>query len=101
MTIQLICGGGKMKITNASIRQIIKEEILREAGDDLSNAEFIKGIKTGAADLAGGIPAKLNDDFADALKGLAALAQFDKAKFEKIKGLISDYAGPALEKAKK
>jgi hypothetical protein len=35
------------------------------------------------------------------MKGLGALAQFDKAKFEKIKGLIADYAGPALEKAEK
>ncbi len=90
-----------MKISKAQIRQIIKEEILREAGDDLSNSDFVKGLKAGAADLASDIPAKLNDDFAAAMKGLGALAQFDKAKFEKIKGLIDDYAGPALEKAEK
>ena len=58
-----------MKISKAQIRQIIKEEILREAGDDLSNSDFTKGLKAGAADLASDIPAKLNDDFAAAMKG--------------------------------
>ena len=90
-----------MKITKEELQQIIKEEILREAGEDLSNSDFTKGLKAGAADLAADIPAKLNDDFAAAMIGLGALAQFDKAKFEKIKGLIDDYAGPALEKAEK
>ena len=51
-----------MKISKAQIRQIIKEEILREAGEDLSNSDFVKGLKAGAADLASDIPAKLNDD---------------------------------------
>jgi hypothetical protein len=90
-----------MKISRAQLRRIIKEEIITEAGDDLSNADFVKGLKTGAADLASDIPAKLNDDFAQAMKGLQAMAQFDKAKFEKIKGLIADYSVTALEKAEK
>ena len=89
-----------MKITKKQLRRIIQEEISLEAGDELSNSDFAKGLKDGAADLASDIPAKLNDDFAEAMKGLGALAQFDKAKFEKIKGLIADAAGPALEKAK-
>jgi len=90
-----------MKITQKQIRRIIREEILKEAGEDVSNADFAKGLKTGAADLANAIPPKLNDDFASAMKGLAAMAQFDKSKFEKIKGYIDGAAGPALEKMEK
>jgi len=90
-----------MKVTQRQLRRIIREEIVKEAGADVSNADFAKGLKTGAADLASSIPPKLNDDFASAMKGLAAMAQFDKAKFEKIKGFIDNAAGPALEKAEK
>ena len=90
-----------MKITQKQIRRIIREEILKEAGEDVSNADFAKGLKTGAADLANAIPPKLNDDFASAMKGLAAMAQHDKSKFLKIKGLIDSYAVNALEKANK
>ena len=90
-----------MKVTQRQIRRIIREEILKEAGTEVSNADFVKSLKTGAADLASSIPPKLNDDFAAAMKGLAALAQFDKAKFEKMKGFIDNAAGPALEKMQK
>ena len=90
-----------MKITKRQLRRIIREEVLREAGDDLSNADFIKGIKSGASDLAGSVPPKLNNDMAGAMKALAAMAQYDKSKFLKIKGLIDSYAVKALEKASK
>lgn len=89
-----------MKITKKQLRRIIREEFLREE-KGLSNADMIKGLKDGASELAAAIPAKLNDDFADAMKSLSAMAQFDKSKFEKIKGLIDDYARPALEKMEK
>lgn len=89
-----------MKISNKRLRNLIREEILREE-EGLSNADMLKGLKDGASDLVSAIPAKLNDDFAAAMKGLTALAQFDKAKFEKIKGFIDDAAGPALEKMEK
>ena len=90
-----------MKITKRQLRRIIREEVLKEAGDDISNADFAKGMKAGASDLAGSIPPKLNDDMAMAMKALAAMAQYDKSKFLKIKGLIDSYAVNALEKANK
>jgi len=90
-----------MKITKRQLRRIIREEVLREAGDDISNADLAKGMKAGAADMAAAIPAKLNDDFAAAVKGLAALAKFDKSKFDKMKGYIAKAAEPALEKSNK
>ena len=69
--------------------------------EGLSNTDLIKGLKAGAGDLAAAIPAKLNDDFADAMNKLKAMAQFDKSKFEKIKGLIDTNAENALKKAEK
>lgn len=94
-----------MKITQNQLRRIIKEELLREAkpetDTDISTQEFIKGIKSAADDLAAGIPAKLNDDVAAAIKGLSALAKFDKAKFDKISELIASYSKDSLEKVKK
>lgn len=94
-----------MKITRQQLRHLIREELelTLEAGDDdkLSNADLIKGLKSGASDIASAIPAKLNDDFAAAMKGLQAMAQFDKGKFDKVKGLIDQYAETALKKAEK
>ena len=69
--------------------------------EKLSNTDLIKGLKSGAGDLAAAIPAKLNDDFADAMNKLKAMAQFDKSKFEKIKGLIDTNADNAMKKSEK
>lgn len=90
-----------MKIDRQILRDIIRSTLLEAPEDDISNADLIKGLKTGAGDIANSVPAKLNDDFAAAMKGMVAMAQFDKAKFEKVKGYIDQYAGPALEKADK
>ena len=90
----------RFKITHSALRHLIREELLREE-EGLSNAEFTKSLKTGAADIVGSIPMKLNDDMASMIKTLAAMAQFDKSKFEKIKKFVDDYGTNALEKAAK
>lgn len=69
--------------------------------DDLSNAEFTKALKTGAADIAGSVPAALNDDLARMIQTLTAMAQYDKSKFQKMVGYADDLGAVALEKAKK
>tara|TARA_B100000683_G_C12420692_1_gene527683 strand:- start:240 stop:785 length:546 start_codon:yes stop_codon:yes gene_type:complete len=76
-------------------RYLVSEE------EKLSNTDLVKGLKTGAADLAAAIPAKLNDDFAEVMNKLKAMAQFDKSKFEKMKGLIDTNAENAMKKAEK
>jgi hypothetical protein len=67
----------RFKITHKALRKIIKEELLREE----------EGLS--------------NDDMASMIKTLTAMAQFDKSKFEKIKGLIDRAGEKALEKAAK
>ena len=76
---------------------------LNEAGEDrkVSNAELVKGLKSGAAGIAKEIPQKYNDDFVDAMNTLVDMAQFDKAKFTKVAGLIDKYGAAAGEKAAK
>ena len=90
-----------MKITKQQLRRIIKEELMKEESEDISSSDLVKGLKTGAADIAAGMPQQLNDDLATAIKSLSAMAKFDKSKFEKISKLIADYAVNALEKEKK
>lgn len=90
-----------MKITEQQLRRIIRKEIINEESEDLSSSDFVKGLKTGAADIAAGMPKQLNDDLAIAIKSLSAMAKFDKSKFQKISKLIADYAVNALEKEKK
>ncbi len=88
-----------------AIREVLqstakKAMVISEQADDekLSNADFAKGLKTNAAELASSIPGMLNDDYAAAMKALAAMAQHDRSKFEKVKGLILQYAENALKK---
>ena len=77
-------------------------ETLNEQPDDaLSNAEFTKALKTGADDIAGAVPAALNDDLARMIQTLTAMAQYDKSKFRKMVGYADDLGAVALEKAKK
>ena len=88
-----------------AIREVLestakKAAMMTEQSEDenLSNADFTKGLKTGAADLAASIPSKLNDDYAEMMKSLAAMAKHDRSKFDKVKGLIAQYAENALKK---
>ena len=81
-----------------------KAERLNESlpvGDEVSNAELAKGLKSGAADMAANIPAKLNDEFASMIRSLTAMAQHDKSKFMKIKDLIGKFDDASMEKLKK
>ena len=50
------------------VREIIRSA-MNEAGEDrkVSNAELVKGLKSGAAGIAKEIPQKYNDDFVDAM----------------------------------
>ncbi len=101
---------GKIKMMKeADLRKAIREVlesttkkalVMMEQADDenLSNADFTKGLKTGAAELASSIPSKLNDDYAEMMKSLAAMAKHDRSKFEKVRGLIAQYAENALKK---
>ena len=84
------------------LRKIIRSA-LNEAPEDrkVSNAELIKGLKQGAAEIAKSIPMKFNDEWVDAMNTLKIMSQFDKAKFQKVIGLINRYGADALEKAKK
>lgn len=93
--------GIKMRVTKRQLRRIIKEEMLREQGEEISNADFAKQLKGGAADIASAVPAKMNDDLARVIKILTAMAQFDKSKFEKMVGYADDLGASALEKAEK
>jgi hypothetical protein len=90
-----------MKVTSKYLRRIIQEELFREQGDTLSNADFTKQLKGGAADIASSVPVKLNNDLAGLIKALVAMAQFDKAKFEKVTGIINTQAATALAKSEK
>ena len=90
-----------MRVTSKQLRRIIQEELFREEGDALSNADFAKQLKGGAADIASAVPMKLNDELAGVIKAMVAMAQFDKAKFEKVVGIINTQAETALEKSKK
>lgn len=76
--------------------------VLREQPEDdgMSNAEFTKALKTGAADIASAVPAALNDDMSRIMKALTAMAKYDKSKFQKMVGYAEDLGANALEKAK-
>ena len=77
-------------------------ETLNEQPEDaISNSEFTKALKTGAADLASSVPAALNDEMARMIKTLSAMAQFDKSKFQKMVAYADDLGAMALEKASK
>jgi ribosome-binding protein aMBF1 (putative translation factor) len=91
----------KMIITKKRLTRIIREAILSEAEGDLSNAELAKELKGGASDIASAVPAKLNDELARIIQTLTAMAQFDKAKFEKMVGYADNLGAKALEKAQK
>ena len=102
-----------MMITEKKLRQQIRatliefakksREVLKEQPEDeaVSNSEFTKALKTGAADLATSIPAALNDEMADVIKAMAAMAQHDKSKFQKMVGYAEDLGAVALEKEQK
>ena len=90
-----------MKITKRQLRSIIKEMLLIEQGEEISNSDFAKQLKGGAADIAAAVPAKMNDDLARVIKTLTAMAQYDKSKFEKMVGYADDLGAAALEKAEK
>ena len=91
----------KMEITEQQLRSIIKEMLLIEQGEEISNSDFAKQLKGGAADIASAVPAKMNDDLARVIKALTAMAQYDKSKFEKMVGYADDLGASALEKAEK
>lgn len=90
-----------MRITKKDLKKIIREALLSEAEDDISNSEFTKQLKTGASDIAASIPAKMNDDLARVIKTMTAMAQFDRSKFEKMVGYADSLGTNALEKAEK
>jgi|TARA_Y100000310_G_scaffold335129_1_gene416420 hypothetical protein len=97
-----------MNVHYKSLQQLIREELAIELlaeqsaeGDALSNAELTKQLKTGAAAIAGAVPAKLNDELARILQTLTAMAQYDKAKFDKMVGYADQLGANALEKAQK
>ena len=75
------------------------QEVLSEQDDTLSNADFIKGLKTGAADIASSVPTALNDDLAKVLQTLTAMAQYDKSKFQKMVDYADSLGAVAREKA--
>ena len=99
-------------LTEKQLRKQIREtlieyaqksrEVLSEQPEDsISNSEFTKALKTGAADLASSVPAALNDEMAKLIKTLSAMAQFDKSKFQKMVAYADDLGANALEKASK
>ena len=90
-----------MRITKKDLKKIIREALLSEAEDDISNSEFTKQLKTGASDIAASIPAKMNDDLARVIKTMTAMAQFDRSKFEKMVGYADSLGANALEKSEK
>ena len=66
-----------------------EKEDSSEIGDDskatLSNSELVKGLKSGAKDLADKIPNALNDEFAQILNAVKELAASgDKVKLQKL-----------------
>lgn len=88
------------KFTRQVLRNLIREA-LEEGGDSMSNAELVKGLKTGAADIAADVPAKLNDELAKMIETLTAMAQYDQAGFRKMLGYAESLGAKALEKSKK
>lgn len=100
-------------ITEKKLRQQIRETLIEFAkkshdtlneqpeDDKVSNSEFTKALKTGAADLASSVPTALNDEMANVIKTLAAMAQHDKSKFQKMVGYAESLGATALEKANK
>ena len=91
----------RMKITGTKLRRLIRETLLNEAGDEISNSEFAKELKGGASDIAASVPAKMNDELARVIKTMTAMAQFDRSKFEKMVGYADSLGANALEKAEK
>ena len=109
-----------MKVSTEILRKIIKEELLQdvlhvcespvimseqpaeEESDDskVSNADVIKKLKGGAADIAAAVPPAMNDEILRALESLTAMAQHDKANFEKVVTRIDALSGKSLEKVK-
>lgn len=100
-------------IKESELRKAIREELTRAIkkagrlneslpiGDEVSNAELAKGLKSGAAGMAADVPANLNDEFASMIRSLTAMAEHDRSKFMKIKDLISKFDDSAMEKLKK
>ena len=96
-------------ITEKKLREQIKntllefakksQTVLAEQDDALSNAEFTKALKTGAADIASSVPTALNDDLAKIIQTLTAMAQHDKSKFQKMVDYADSLGAVALEKA--
>ena len=86
----------------SEVRSVIRSA-MNEAGEDrkIPNSDLIKGLKTGAAEIAKSIPIKLNDDFVDAMNTLVDMSQFDRAKFNKVTDLIDRHGAAAGEKAAK
>ncbi len=103
--------GDSFMISESDLRVMIREvlesavvkanRLTEQEEENLSNSDFTKGLKTGAAELAASIPSKLNDEYAAMMKSLAAMAQHDRSKFDKIKGLIDQYDDSAMEKEQK
>lgn len=84
-------------IPEARHRELMR--IVAEAsGEDVSNADLTRGLKTGAADMAAAIPAKLNDEFVNMIKSIVAMAQHDRSKFEKIVSIVDKYDDSAMKK---
>ena len=100
-------------ITKKKLRQQIRATLiefakkshktLNEQPEDnaISNSEFTKSLKTGAADLASSVPAALNDEMAAVIKAMAAMAQHDKSKFQKMVQYAETLGSVAMEKASK
>jgi hypothetical protein len=71
-----------------------------KSGDGkISNAEFAKELKTGAAGIAADIPAKFNDETARIIQTLVAMSQHDTSAFNKMVGYADNLGAKALEKS--
>lgn len=90
-----------MKVTKRYLRRIIRETLLFEQDDGISNADFAKELKSGAGAIASSVPSKLNDELAAVIQAMTAMAQFDRSKFDKMVGYANDLGAAALEKAEK
>ena len=90
-----------MKVTKRYLRRIIRETLLFEEDDGISNADFAKELKSGAGAIASSVPSKLNDELAAVIQAMTAMAQFDRSKFDKMVGYANDLGAAALEKAEK
>jgi ribosomal protein L14E/L6E/L27E len=91
----------RVKISKRKLKSIIREVLLLEKEDEISNADFAKELKSGASDIAGSVPAALNDELAATIKALTAMAQFDRSKFDKMVSYAEDLGAVALEKSQK